>query len=286
MGKFINPFTDVGFKIIFGEEFSKPRLLDFLNALFDGERVITNLSFLNKEQEALFDGDRSPIYDILCESDNGEKIIVEMQNREHANFKERMLYYASEAIVRQGEKGTTWNYDIKAVYVIAFTNFVMSGYGGRLRIDAGLTDLQQGGLFSDKLRLIYLQMPCFTKEADECDSQFERWIYILKNMEILERMPWAAQNAVFKRLAEVAEVSKLSKEERIKYDYALKRFRDMYSAITGAEQKGRAEGMKEGRAEGIEENRRENARKMKKLGITTDIINQVTGLTIAEIEAL
>ena len=105
MGKFINPFTDVGFKIIFGEEFSKPSLLDFLNALFDGERVITNLSFLDKEQKAMFDGDRSPIYDILCETDSGEKIIVEMQNREHPNFKERMLYYASEAIVRQGEKG-------------------------------------------------------------------------------------------------------------------------------------------------------------------------------------
>ena len=106
MGKFINPFTDVGFKIVFGEEFSKPSLLDFLNALFEGERVITDLSFLDKEQKAMFDGDRSPIYDILCETDSKEKIIVEMQNREHPNFKERMLYYASEAIVRQGEKGT------------------------------------------------------------------------------------------------------------------------------------------------------------------------------------
>jgi hypothetical protein len=45
--------------------------------------------------------------------------------------------------------------------------------------------LQQGGLFSDKLRLIYLQMPCFIEVADECENQFERWIYILKNMEIL-----------------------------------------------------------------------------------------------------
>ena len=59
MGKFINPFTDVGFKIVFGEEFSKPNLLDFLNALFDGERVIANVSFLDKEQKAMFDGDRS-----------------------------------------------------------------------------------------------------------------------------------------------------------------------------------------------------------------------------------
>ena len=55
-------------------------------------------------------------------------------------------------------------------------------------------------------------------------------------------MPWAAQNAVFQRLAEVAEVSKLSKEERLQYDHALKRYRDTLNAMTGAEMKGRAEG--------------------------------------------
>ena len=282
MGKFINPFTDVGFKIIFGEEFSKPRLLDFLNALLEGERAITDLAFLDKEQQAMFDGDRSPIYDILCETESGEKIIVEMQNREHPNFKERMLYYASEAIVRQGEKGTAWNYDIKAVYIIAFTNFVLTGCAGRLRIDAGLTDLQQGGLFTDKLRLIYLQMPCFTKEASECENQFERWIYILKNMEILERMPWAAQNAVFQRLAEGAEVSKLSKEDRIKYDHALKRYRDTLNAITGAEQKGRAEG----RAEGVRVKALETARRMKDKGFSVEDIAEITDLSTGEIAAL
>ena len=282
MGKFINPFTDVGFKIIFGEEFSKPRLLDFLNALLEGERAITDLAFLDKEQQAMFDGDRSPIYDILCETESGEKIIVEMQNREHPNFKERMLYYASEAIVRQGEKGTAWNYDIKAVYIIAFTNFVLTGCAGRLRIVAGLTDLQQGGLFTDKLRLIYLQMPCFTKEASECENQFERWIYILKNMEILERMPWAAQNAVFQRLAEVAEVSKLSKEDRIKYDHALKRYRDTLNAITGAEQKGRAEG----RAEGVRVKALETARRMKDKGFSVEDIAEITDLSTGEIAAL
>ncbi len=186
------------------------------------------------------------------------------------------------ALVRQGEKGTAWNYDIKAVYVIAFTNFVMTGYYGRLRIDAGLTDLQQGGLFLDKLRLIYLQMPCFTKEADECENHFERWIYILKNMEILERMPWAAQNAVFRRLAEVAEVSKLSKEDRIKYDHALKRYRDTLNALTGAEQKGRAEG----EAKGREEAKMEYARRMKTKGLPIEDIVEITGLSPDEVETL
>ena len=192
-----------------------------------------------------------------------------------------MLFYASEAIVRQGEKGNDWNYDIKAVYMVAFTNFVQKDYAGRLRIDAKLTD-NEGNLFSDKMRLIFLQMPCFTKEADECENHFERWIYILKNMEILERMPWAAQNAVFQRLAEVAEVSKLSKEDRLAYDHALKRYRDTLNSLRGAKEDGRAEGLAEGRAEGI----LAVARKLKAKGIDIADIVDTTGLSIEQINRL
>ena len=95
-------------------------------------------------------------------------------------------------------------------------------------------------------------------------------------------MPWAAQNAVFQRLAEVAEVSKLSKEERLEYDHALKRYRDTLNAMTGAEQKGRAEG----RAEGIEVANRENARRMKTDGMTAELIAKYTGLDIDTINGL
>ena len=101
-------------------------------------------------------------------------------------------------------------------------------------------------------------------------------------MDILERMPWAAQNAVFQRLAEVAEVSKLSKEERIEYDRALKRFRDTYNAMTGAEQKGRTEG----RTEGAEEAKRENARRMKADNMPVELIAKYTGLAIEDVKRL
>ena len=194
-----------------------------------------------------------------------------------------------QAIVRQGEKGNEWNYDIKAVYMVAFTNFVQMGYARQLRIDARLMD-NEGRLFSDKMRLIYLQMPCFTKEADECENHFERWIYILKNMEILERMPWAAQNAVFQRLAEVAEVSKLSKKDRLAYDHALKRYRDTYNAITGAEQKGRAEGRAEGRVEGRAEGEHDKAldvaKNLKGMGLSDEDIARATGLSQDDIQHL
>ena len=278
MSKFINPFTDVGFKRIFGQELSKPLLIDFLNNLLLGERCIIDLSFVDKEQIAIYEGDRSPVYDVYCETESGEKIIVEMQNREQPNFKERTLYYASEAIVRQGERGTAWNYDVKAVYLVAFVNFWMEGLKQEFRTDAGITDLKSGELFSDKLRLIYLQLPCFTKEAEECETDFERWIYVLKNMETLNRLPWAAQNSVFQQLAEIGEVSAMTKEERIKYDGALKRYRDTLNAMQGAEQKGRAEGRAEERLK--------NARNLKKNGVPVDVIAVSLGLTEEEIAQL
>ena len=302
MSKFINPFTDMGFKRIFGQELSKPLLIDFLNNLLTGERHIVDVQFLDKEQVGRFDEDRSPIYDVYCLTDSGEHIIVEMQNREQPHFRERTLYYSAEAIVRQGERGTMWNYDLKAVYLVAFTNFSFGELPGNFRIDVGLTDLSNGELFCDKLRLIYLQLPLFNKEADDCSNDFERWIYVLKNMETLNRLPWAAKDSVFQRLAEIAEVSALTKEERVKYDYALKRFRDTLNAMAGARmeglaegmekgmEKGMAEGMEKGMAEGMEKGRKsqavETAKLMKEKGYNVADIAELTGLQPEAIEEL
>ncbi len=88
MGKFINPFTDVGFKKIFGQEVSKDLLIDFLNDLLVGERSIKDITFLDKELLPEYMGDRGVIYDIYCTTEAGEHIIVDkMQNRQQTNFK-------------------------------------------------------------------------------------------------------------------------------------------------------------------------------------------------------
>ena len=304
----------MGFKRIFGQEFSKPLLLDFLNNLLIGERKIENITFLDKEQPADTAVDRSVIYDILCETENGDRIIVEMQNSRQPSFKQRSVYYAANAIVRQGERGTQWRYDIKAVYLVAFLNFTLADIGKDFRTDVALMDVQKNTLFTDLLRLIYLQLPLFTKEADECENDFERWIYVLKNMETINRLPWMAKSAVFKRLSEVAEVSALSKEERIRYDHALKQYRDNINVYLGAieegreagreegreegraegreegraegREEGRAEGREEGRAEGRAEERREMARKLRATGMSIAQIAQVTSLSEEDINAL
>ena len=310
MGKFINPFTDMGFKRIFGQEFSKPLLLDFLNNLLKGERHIVDLRFLDKEQPAEYVGDRSLIYDIYCETDNGDKIIVEMQNRDQPYFKNRSIYYISEAIARQGERGSVWNYNIKAVYLVAFLNFTQEDIGKQFRTDVILANRESKEPFSDMLRMIYLQLPYFEKEADACENDFERWIYVLKNMETLNRMPWMAKNSLFERLSQIAEVGALSREERMKYDRSLKALRDTYSVYQGAVNEGLQKGLEEGRAEGLEEGLQkgleegraegmaqgmaqgmekanlDSARKLKQLGVDLYTIAQATGLSYDEIEAL
>ena len=298
MAKFINPFTDVGFKRIFGQEFSKPLLLDFLNSLLEGEKHIVNLTFLDKEQPALYDEDRSLIYDIYCETDEGEHIIVEMQNKSQPYFKSRSIYYISESIARQGERGSSWNYAIDSVYLIAFLNFIPLDFKQQFRTDVVLAEKNTVDQFSDKLRMIYLQLPLFKKEADECENQVERWIYLLKNMETLSRLPWAAQSAVFKKLESIADVGAMSRDERLKYDEALRKYRDTISVFEGARMDGLMEGRMEGRKEGLMEGRMEgrmegqrsekmeNARKMKTYGLALDMIAEITGLSIEEVRGL
>ena len=314
MAKFINPFTDMGFKRIFGQEINKDLLIDFLNALLKGERRVKDIRFLDKELLPEYENDRSLIYDIYCTDENGEQFIVEMQNREHVNFRERTLYYLSQAIARQGEKGTGWQFDLKAVYGVFFLNFRLGDLPQKLRTDIVLCDRDTHELFTDKMRYIFLELPLFDKEESECETDFERWIYVLKNMETLQRLPFKARNAVFQKLEQIVDIAALSKEDRMKYDESIKVYRDKLAIMAFERQKGqaegreegraeglkegRAEGLKEGRAEGLEEGRAEGlkeghtkgklevARNLKQMGMATEAIARATGLTAEAIEAL
>ena len=292
MGKFINPFTDVGFKRIFGQEINKDLLIDFLNALLEGERQVKDITFLDKEQLPVFEDDRKLIYDVYCTDENDEQFIVEMQNQSHLNFRSRTVYYLSQAVARQGEKGSRWMYDLKAVYGVFFLNFPMPGTKAhKLRTDIVLSDRDTHELFSDKMRYIFIELPSFDKEEDECVNDFERWIYVLKNMDTLKRMPFRARKSVFEKLEEVVTLSSLTRAEREKYDESLKTYRDRLAELAFAQQEGREKGRAEGRAEGLAEGmekglakgraeeKLKNARNMKAAGISPELIVQITGLT-------
>ena len=302
MGRFINPFTDVGFKRIFGQEVNKPLLISFLNSLFAGKKVITDIHFLNKEMLGINVEDRNSIYDVYCTSDTGEHFIVEMQNRNHKNFKNRAVYYVSKAITWQGERGPEWVFDLKAVYGIFFMNFRQKGWEDKLRLEGLVIDPDSHKVLLDTTHYIFLQLPAFQKEESECETDFERWIYVLKNMDTLDRLPFKARMAVFKRLEDIVEIAALSKEDRLRYEESVKVHRDnlaveAYALETGWE-KGHEEGWNEGHKEGwnlgLEVGKTEgernanlkNAYNLKQLGVSIEIIAQATGLTEEEIEQL
>ena len=304
MGRFINPFTDMGFKRIFGQEATKDLLIEFLNDLLVGEKQIKDIRFLDKELIPEFEGDRGVIYDIYCTTEDGEHLIVEMQNKPQARFRERALYYLSKTVVRQGTKGTEWKFNLKAVYGIFFMNFNLKDASPRLKRNIMLQDTETHETFSDKLRFIFIELPCFKKTENECETDFERWIYVLKNMEILERMPFKARKAAFEKLEKITDIAALSKEDRMKYDESIKVYRDYLVTIEGAVEeglakgfekglaqgmeKGIAQGMEKGIEKGIEKGRTEGfievARNMKSLGISKELIIKATGLTAEEIE--
>ena len=153
-----------------------------------------------------------------------------------------------------------------------------------------LADRDTHELFTDKMRYIFLELPSFKKEESECETDFERWIYVLKNMETLQRLPFKARNAVFKKLEEIVDIASMSKEERMKYDESIKVYRDQLAVMEFERNKGlvegRAEGLAEGRAEGLSEGKESVARNLKRMGMDVETIVKVTGLDPDVIEGL
>jgi len=287
-GRYINPYTDYGFKLLFGTEPNKDITLELVNALLQGREVIKSLTLLPTEQLGDTKDDRRSVFDIYCENEQGEKIIIEMQKADQQWFKDRSVYYSSFPIRQQGEKGQ-WRFGLKAVYTIGILDFVFDEdkddkeyYHHVVK----LMDVNTKEVFYDKLTYIYLEMPKFNKTEAELETMADKWLYALKNLPRLLERPAALQERIFKKFFDVAEIGNLSKEEYAKYFESEKVYYDNDGAIRTAEAKGRKEGRAEGKKEGFSEAKLEDARKMKTLGIAVEVISQVTGLSEEEIIAL
>jgi len=180
--KYINPFTDFGFKKLFGTEMNKDLLMDFLNELIHNKGKIEEVKYLNSEQLGRSADDRRAVYDIYCTTETGETFIVEMQKARLNFFKDRSVYYASFPIRDQGLKGD-WDYCLKSVYTIGILNFVFNESKddkNYYHSEVKLMDTQKKTVFYDKLTFIYLEMPKFNKSVEELTTRFEKWMYVLK----------------------------------------------------------------------------------------------------------
>lgn len=284
--RYINPFTDYGFKRLFGEEFSKDLLLDFLNELLKDEQGnIKDLTYKRTDKLGQGEDSRKAIFDLYCENERGEKFIVEMQKTKQKYFKDRTVYYSTFPIQEQAQQRSNWDFELQHVYTVAILDFVFDEdkhEKDKYRYDVKLSDIATQKVFYDKLTFVYLEMPKFDKKIGELQTRFEKWIYVLQNLNKLDRVPDELREGIFERVFEMAEIARFSLEEAQEYEESLKTYRDIKNSIDTA----RDEGEKKGREEGKIEGKIEIARLMISERESTDRIAKFTGLSKEEIEKL
>ncbi len=292
--KYINPLTDFGFKKLFGSEPNKDLLIDFLNLFLPSKHTIRNLTYTKNEHlgETLLD--RKAIFDIYCESITGEKFIVEVQKAKQTYFKDRSIYYATFPVQEQAKRGD-WNFKLAAVYTISILDFIFDEHQEEDNL-LHFVELktQDGKVFYDKLKFIYLELPKFKKTEKELVTHFDKWLFIFRHLAELQKRPKALQERIFKKLFEAAEIARFSPTEREAYQSSLKYYRDLKNVVDTSKEEGLKEGeeigiekgLKQGLEQGLKQGLKQVAKNLKEEGMTTSVIAQVTGLSETEIEEL
>ena len=297
---FVNPFTDMGFKLIFGREESKPVLITLINELLRGEHEVEDLTFIDKEDHADNIYEKLFIYDLLCQTSTGEYIIVEMQNYRQKNFLDRALAYNCRVFANQGgrfgpkasaddekdadrQAGSMYDrYSFQSVYGIFLMNYADPGLEKKVRTDVGLTDMETGRVINKHFRQIFIQFPYFTKKLEECVTLYDKLLYAIKNMNTLSSMPNTWKEDVFQHLKEIGLKANMTPTEKMHYDLAWVQ----YWGIVEAHADELREKEAKGRAEGALDNARSNARKMRQKGLDLSLISEITGLSVEEINNL
>lgn len=293
MERYINPRTDFGFKRLFGSEFNKELLVSFLNAMFHGEQTVKDVTYLNSEQLGDRQDERRAVFDVFCESERGEKFIVEMQNVYQEFFKDRTIYYSTFPIREQAQRGGDWDFHLRPVYTIGLLNFNFAEGlqdAHRWHHEVKLMEVDTKEVFYDKLTYVYVEIQKFDKTEDQLVTMYDKWMYVLRNLSSLMQRPAALQERIFTRLFEQAEISKFNPQELKSYEDSMNAYRDIVNAIRSAEKKKFAEGKEEGRAEGMAEGvakgKAEVAKAMLAKGMAVSVVAEITGLTEEQISII
>lgn len=257
IGRFIDPLSDFGFKRIFGSEPNKDLLISFLNALFKGRKVIKDLVYNTQEKSGPAKHYRKAIFDLTCTGRDGEIFIIEMQKAEQKFFIDRAVFYTSSILYEQGQKGEKdWNYELLDVYLIGLMDFNFDNtQPGKYLHRVWLTEEETNEVFYEKLGYIFLELPNFNIGENEIKTDLEGWMYVLRNMGKMDKIPVFLHKKIFQRLFKIAEIANLNKEEYMLYERSLMEKWDTYAIKQTAEEKLKKalkEGMEKGMEKGIE----------------------------------
>ena len=298
MSIYMNPLTDFAFKKLFGDPSNKEILIDFINAVLrESKPKITDLIIMNSEQLGQTEKERMAVYDLYCTNESGDHVVVEIQRVPQAHFIDRTVYYSSFLIQKQGVKGSTWNYELKSIYVISLLNFAIQAE--EMNQDeyyhkAKLIDVKGQKIFYNKLTFVYLELPKFKKQVEQLNTHFENWVWLFGYMETLNEIPEPLTEPIFMKLLDKAKLEQLKPYELSEYETTLKTLRDNHNAMQYAIETGLKEGLKEGfekgKAEGNVEGKVERAIETAKIahaeGLPLPLISKLSGLSVDELNEL
>ncbi len=291
MPKYIDPTYDVGFKLTFGREnTSEELLIGILNALLsDNEDFdeITSITYLNNERMPEWKDGKGIRYDIMCETANHHRFIVEMQKASQPNFIDRATFYVSRGVAEQGYRGKDdedikWDYKLKPVIGVFICNFTIPTLETKSVVKAKVMDEDSYKPIGDKTRYYFIQLPYFDKNKEECKSMIDKWIYNIKNMGAIQEVAFMRNNEIFRRLEEVTSVASLTPAERRSYEADVKNARDALNQLRGAY----LDGERKGEIKGEKNAQIKIARNLLGSGMSLEFVAENTGLSLEELAGI
>ena len=269
--RYADLLDDVAFKLVFGQESTKNVMIEFLNQVIP-DRKIVDVEFADKEVHPNLRDKKTSIYDLLCKTDDGSRIIVELQKRKQDSYAERMLYYSMHQVLQQVESGAS-SFDFCPIYVISILNFTIDQNNGldRVKTVYRLIEETDRTVLTDRLTYIFIELPKFVKSAEELDGDILEGMYFcLKNMPKLQERPNALKHGVFDTIFEMGELLEMDEVTRDKILENMTTERDLKNQFEYVKKEGRAEG------------RAETVRKMLAAGIPAEKIAAALSITVDE----
>lgn len=286
-GVFADLLLDRTFKKAFNPDTqNKVCLIALLNAVLEGEIAspIVDVQSRNKEYSDGSNENRTSVFDLHCIDSERRRFIIEVQILFQENIVNRAIYYASQTVIAQGERGKKYNYDLKPVVTVVFMEFNMFADDRYIR-RAKLREVN-GASISNTLNFAFVELPKFNKPLDELETTLDKGLYALKNMKNMTQMPKQYANSVFALLFSTAKLAKLSKEEQKMIDEAQKAKWDEYAIHKAAIDSGLRQGLQQGLQQGRNQRNREIAEKMLLKNKPIEEITDFTELSEADVLAI
>lgn len=292
VGKYIDLRCDFGFKYCMSDPIV---MRSFLNAILEGDvETITDVQFENVEVPKARKKQRGVTFDLRCTTQNGDSILIEMQNSCQRFFKTRANFYVYKLMDSKIKKGLVWE-DMKEDISRIIGIFILGESIPEIEDVVTCTaecNVRTGMIFWDRHRKYFLSLPRFKLDANNITMK-DIWLYTFKNlgkMENIDPSVYARADEGLLKMIEKAKVGALSEKDYAVYEASLKLLADEVDMEKHGYKRGLEVGERRGEKRGLEKGRRENsiqiATEMKKKGFDFSVIEDLTHISVQEIEKL